>query len=286
MLQVTGLTKYYGKICGVHDLDFEIAAGEIFGLVGPDGAGKSTALRCIMGQIAPNGGEVLLDEHLFDRRTPKRRAVVGYLPGAITLYDGMRVGDVIRYHGAFYKSIDETRLGRLIRRLDIDMTKKTDEISAEELKKVGIALALMHRPKLIVLDEPALGLAPMAQETLFEILREEKQRGAAILYASANLGEVRRLCDRAAVLRAGRIVLMDEIANVVNGFVHLVSVECEDPAIAQRLGGMAIERKGEMTRFLYEGQPDELIKALSGLHVKRLLIEEPPLEDVMEQYYQ
>ena len=286
MLQVTGLTKYYGKICGVHDLNFEIAAGEIFGLVGPEGAGKSTALRSIMGQIAPNGGEVLLDEHLFDRRTPKRKAVAGFLPSEVMLYDDMRVGDVIRYHGTFYKNIDENRLGKLIRRLEIDMTKKTDVLSAEERKKVGLVLALMHRPKLIVLDEPAKDLAPMAKEMLFAILREEKQRGAAILYASDNLGEVRRLCDSAAMLRSGHIVLIDEIANVVNGFVHLITLECEDQTIAQRLGGTAIEREGETVRFLYEGQPDELIKALSGLHVKRLLIEEPPLDDILENYYQ
>lgn len=286
MLQVSGLTKYYGKTRGVHDLSFEIAAGEIFGLVGPKGAGKTTALRCIMGRIATNGGEVLLDEHLFDRRTPKRRAVVGYLPDEIALYDGMRVGEVIRYHGSFYKNVDEVRLGNLIRRLDIDMLKPVGALDMEERKKTGLVLALMHRPKLIVLDEAAEGLAPMAQETVFEILREEKQRGASILYASGSLSEVRRLCDKAAVLRDGKVILVDEIANVVNGFVHLVTLECPDPAIAQRLGGMAIEREGDTVRFLYEGEPDELIRALSGLHVKRLLIEEPPLDDVMDQYYQ
>lgn len=286
MLQVTGLTKYFGKICGVHDLNFEIAAGEIFGLVGPDGAGKSTALRCIMDMIAKNGGEVLLEGRLFDRHTPKRRAAVGYLGSDISLYDGMHVGEVIRHQGSFYKNIDETRLGRLIRRLEIDMMRPVEALTDEERQKVGIVLALMHRPKLILLDEPANGLEPMTQEMLFSILREEKKRGAAVLYATGSLSEARRICGRAAILRDGRIHLMDEIDNLVNGFVHLVTLECPDPAIAQRLGGTAIEREGEVVRFLYEGEPDALIKELSGVQIKRLLIEEPELEDILRYYYQ
>lgn len=286
MLQVNGLTKYYGKTCGVHDVSFEVAQGEIFGFIGPNGAGKSTTIRCIMDLVPKNSGEVLLDEHPFDRHTPKRKALVGYLPSEVTLYGDMRVRDVIRYHGRFYKKIDQTHLGRMIRRLEIDMSKKIEDLSPGNRKKVGIVLALMHSPKLILMDEATSGLDPLMQEAFYEILREERDRGAAIFFSSHNLSEVRRLCSRVALIRDGRISMMDSIENIVNGFVHLITLECPDNAIAQRLGGTAIEREGETVRFLYEGEPDALIKELSGVHVKRLLVEEPSLEDVFLNYYQ
>jgi len=286
MLQVNGLTKYYGKVRGVHDVSFDVASGEIFGFIGPNGAGKSTTIRCIMDLVPKNGGEVLLDGHVFDRHTPHRKAIVGYLPSEITLYGDLRVRDIIRFNGRFYKNTDEAYLGRLIRRLDIDISRKISDLSLGNRKKVGIALALMHRPKLILMDEASSGLDPLMQEAFYEILREERERGAAIFFSSHNLSEVRRLCDRVAIVREGQIGMMDTIENIVNGFVHLVTLECSDAAVAQRLGGMAIEREGEMVRFLYEGTPDELIRELSGVQVRRLLIEEPSLEDVFLNYYQ
>lgn len=286
MLQVNGLTKYYGNTRGVHDISFSVQPGEIFGLIGPNGAGKSTTIRCVMDLIGRNGGEVLLDGRPFDRHTPKRKALVGYLPSEITLYGDMRVSDVIRYHGAFYRHIDETHLGRLIRRLEIDMTQRVDDLSLGNRKKVGIVLALMHRPRLILMDEASSELDPLMQEAFYSILREERDRGAAIFFSSHNLSEVRRLCSRVAIIRDGEIGMMDTIENIVNGYVHQITLDCADPTVARRLGGTAIEREGDTTRFLYEGEPDELIKELSGLHVRRLLIEEPSLDDVLLNYYQ
>lgn len=286
MLQVEGLTKYYGKNRGVNDLCLEVRAGEILGLLGPFGAGKTTALRCIMDLTSKDGGEVLLNGRRFDRRTPRMRAMVGYLPAESALYPGLRVGDVLRLHSRYYRSVDETYLGRLIRRLEIDIARRVRELTPAGRRKLNIVLALMHRPALILMDEAAVGLDPLTQEALFALLREERERGAAVLYASGSLSEVRRLCDRAAILRDGEIGVTDEVGNLVNGDVHLVTLECADAGVAQRLGSSAIEREGDVTRFLYEGEPDALIKELSGVRVRRLLVEEPSLEDVLDHLFQ
>jgi len=286
MLQVNGLTKYYGNARGIHDVSFAVEYGEVFGLIGPHGAGKSTAIRCMMDLTAKSGGEVLIDERLFDRNTPKRRAAVGCAMQRPALYDEMSVGEVIRFHGAFYRAVDEARLGRLIRRLEIDMTAGIGTLGAAEAKKLALVLALMHKPRVILLDDPMGELMPMDREIVLEILREEKARGTAIVLATDNLADARRICDRAAILRAGQVLIEDRMENLVNGFVQLVTLECADPGIAQRLGGMAIEREGDTVRFLYEGEPAKLIGELAGLQVKRLLIEEPHLDDIIDNYYQ
>jgi len=286
MLKIEGLTKYYGNTLGVRDIDLEVAPGEIFGFLGPNGAGKSTTIRCVMDLINRTAGTVWVDGEVFDRHTPWRKALVGYLPSEARFYGDMRVRDLIAYTGRFYRRIDENRLGMLIRRLEIDVSKGVEELSLGNRKKLGIVLSLMHAPKLLILDEPTSGLDPLMQETFAQILREERARGAAVFLSSHNLAEVRRLCDRVAIVRAGEIAMMDTIGNIVNGSMHQVTLECDDPAVAEKLGGTAIEREGDMVRFLYEGEPGQLIAALAGRNVTRLLVEEPSLEDVFLHYYQ
>ena len=286
MLKIEGLTKYYGATLGVRDISLEVAPGEIFGFLGPNGAGKSTTIRCTMDLINRNAGTVWVDGEVFDRRTPSRKALVGYLPSETRFYGNMRVRDLIAYTGRHYPQIDENRLGMLIRRLELDLSKSVEDLSLGNRKKLGIVLSLMHAPKLLILDEPTSGLDPLMQEAFAQILREERERGAAVFLSSHNLAEVRRLCDRVAMVRAGEIALMDTIGNIVNGSMHQVTLECSDPAVAEKLGGTGIEREGNVVRFLYEGEPEQLIQVLSGTKVTRLLVEEPALEDVFLHYYQ
>lgn len=286
MLQVNGLTKYYGKTRGVHDLQFSVQPGEIFGLVGQNGAGKTTALRCVLDLVPKNGGEVLLNGHPFDRHTSKRKALIGYAPAEPALYGDMTVQELIRYHGAFYRHVDENRLGQIIRRLALDLSQKACALAREERKKAAIVLALMHQPKLLILDEATAGLDMMTREVVYAILDEERQRGTAILCATSDMGEAKRICDRLAIMRDGLIEMQDATENIVNGYIHQVTLECADQTLARRLGGVAIECEGDVIRFLYEGEADELIRALAGTHVRRLLIEEPALEDVFKNFYQ
>lgn len=286
MLRIEGLTKYYGRTLGVKDVSLAVAPGEIFGFIGPNGAGKSTTIRCAMDLIRRGAGEVYVDGKPFSRKTSNRKALVGYLPSEINLYGDMRVRGILAYAASFYPQIDEPRLGRMIRRLELDMSKRVDQLSLGNRKKLGIVLALQHSPKLLILDEATSGLDPLMQEAFYAILREERDRGTAIFFSSHNLTEVRRLCSRVAIIRQGSIRMTDTIENIVNGSMHQITLECGDPTIAQRLGGEAIEREGRWTRFLYEGEPDKLIAELAKTKVDRLLIEEPTLEDVFLHYYQ
>lgn len=285
MLEVQNLTKYYGTVRGVLDLNFRVEAGEIFGFIGPNGAGKSTTIRCIMDILSRTSGEVLLDGRPFHRHTPKRKAVVGYLPSEVNLYGDMRVGALVRYYSSFYHRIDQEYVGRLLRRLAVDVAKPVRELSLGNRKKVGIVLALMHRPKLLLLDEASSGLDPLMQEAFYGILREERDRGTAILFSSHNLSEVRRLCDRVAIIREGEIAMVDTIENIVNGYVHRVTIECDDAALPSRLGAADISREGNTMTFLYEGEPDRLLQEMRSTHVTRLLVEEAPLEDVFMHFY-
>lgn len=211
IIKTTKLTKYYGKARGIIDLDLTVTQGEFFGFIGPNGAGKSTTIRTLLGLIAPTTGSTMI----FGKDITKEKETVlqdiGYLPSETLFYQGMKVKDLLKLSADLRKK-DCTAESRLLcKRLQLDTSRKVDDLSFGNRKKVAIVCALQHQPKLLVLDEPTGGLDPLMQKEFFDILRERNKKGTTILLSSHVLSEIQRNCTRAAIIRDGRIIACNSV---------------------------------------------------------------------------
>ena len=178
ILEIKNLTKYYGKILGVEDLSLELKKGEAFGFIGPNGAGKSTTIRLIMNHIIKDKGTVLFNGQEFDKNNILVKKYIGYLPSEIVVYEDLTVKGMLDYHETFYDNLKNIHKRRqeLVKRLKLDETKRCEDLSLGNLKKLGIVLALMHEPNLVILDEPTSGLDPIIKQELYyrEVVNNQK----------------------------------------------------------------------------------------------------------------
>ncbi|MDD3187183.1 MAG: ABC transporter ATP-binding protein [Bacilli bacterium] len=282
MLVIDRLTKYYGKTLAVNNLSFSVKPGEIFGLIGPNGAGKSTTIRSILKLININNGSIMIDGiDINDSQDYKNN--IGYLPSEVSLYPEMTVKQIFAYSDSFYEKECLNRAYLLSQELDINLSKKIEDLSFGNLKKVGIVLAMMHEPKLLILDEPTTGLDPLKQEVFLDLLKEEKKKGTTILFSSHNLNEVKKICDRVGILREGVLVDIEEVSNLVlNDFV-IVTIFGDYSKM--NFVKNVIAKNGKMVKFIYRGETSELIKNLNLFVFDKVLIEEPSLEEIFMHYY-
>lgn len=283
MLKIDGLTKYYGNIKGVENLSLEVNNGEIFGFIGPNGAGKSTTIRSIMGLLKVNAGNIYINNKLFNGQN-EIKEIIGYLPSEINLYDNYTVINLIKYNNAFYKKDCMKKANNLLVKLKLDKNKKVDELSLGNLKKLAIILTLMHDPKLIIMDEATSGLDPLVQDTFYEILREEKQKGNTIFFSSHNLNEVKKLCDRIAIIKDGNLIEVKE-NDFINGNVLMVNIISDDVNKIIKDLDLDIKTKDNEIRFSYSEDMNKLLKILSKYNINNLTIEEPDIEEVFMHYY-
>jgi len=207
-ITLTNVTKYYGrsKKPAVHDLSLAIQKGEVYGLLGANGAGKTTALRMIMDFIRPSSGSITLFGKDSRRGGGGSRAYVGYLPGDVILPKGATGREFLAYLGKLSGKVDRTYQDRLVERFEAQLDKKMSQLSKGNRQKIGIIQALMHRPDVLILDEPTSGLDPLMQERFYQTIGEARERGAAILLSSHSFEEVERLCDRIGIIRKGEFV--------------------------------------------------------------------------------
>ncbi len=285
-LRVENLTKYYGKTLGVKNLSLTVNKGEIFGFIGSNGAGKSTTIRCIMNLINKTEGSVYVNGELFTKDKIEIFRKIGYLPSEIQLYDDLTVKEMIDYSASFYKTIDMNYVNFLVERLELDVSKRLEDLSLGNRKKLGIVLCLMHDPELIIMDEATSGLDPLMQEAFYEILQEERDKGKTIFFSSHNLSEVRRLCNRIGIIKEGQLITIDTVDNLTRSNILIVTLDCDSNQVAEKLGARVISQSGSLIKFIYDGDTDTLISALQGIKISRLLVEEPSLEEIFMHYYQ
>ena len=214
MIRIMHLTKNYGKARGVTDLTLHVPAGSCFGFIGPNGAGKSTTIRTLLGLISPTSGsaEVLGLDCVKDR--PAILAQVGYMPSEAMFYPDMRVSEVIRLSAGLRKRDCREEAGALCEALELNVRKRIRELSLGNRKKVSIVCAMQHRPRLYVLDEPTSGLDPLVQRAFWSQVEQRRKEGAAVFLSSHVLYEVQRYCDRAAVIREGRLIVEGSTAEL------------------------------------------------------------------------
>ena len=286
ILEIKNLTKSYGKSRGVIDVNLEIEKGTIYGFIGPNGAGKSTTIKCIMNLINKNSGEVFIDGKLFLKKNNELKKKIGYLPSEIHLYDELKVKEMIKYSESFYKKDCSKRVSELVDKLDIDTNKKIEELSLGNLKKVGIVLALMHEPEIVIMDEATSGLDPLMQEAFYEILIEEKKKGTTIFFSSHILSEIKRICDKVAIIKEGKIINIDDMNNIEDSDVVRIKITSDyNNDIVKELKLSEDSIKNETLEFIYKDDINNLMKILSKYNIKKLLIEELDIEEIFIHYY-
>jgi len=291
IVELHGLTKRYGKRRGIEDLTFSIEEGEIFGFIGPNGAGKSTTIRTLLNLIRPTAGTATIFGKDIVRDSRDIRREVGYLPGEVHYYDDMKAADLLRYSAGFYGKPDESRMRHLAERLGLDLSRRIADLSFGNRKKVGIIQALLHRPRLLMLDEPTGGLDPLMQHAFFDLLREERERGATVFFSSHILGEVQRLCGRVAVIREGRLVRVESVSALIKTGYKTVTltfppdIKPEPVRETELAGVMRQEQSGNALTLLFAGNVRDLLDWARRLPITDIHIAEPSLEDVFMHEY-
>ncbi len=292
-VEIKKLTKNYGKARGITELDLVVKEGDIFGFIGPNGAGKSTTIRTLLGLIAPTSGDAKVLGHDIRTEMTKILAETGYLPSEINFYSGMKVKDVLRYSADIRRKKCDEKAMKLVKRLDLDLNKKVDDLSLGNRKKVGIITALQHSPRLLILDEPTSGLDPLMQREFFEILKEENENGTTVFLSSHVLSEVQNHCKTAAFIRDGRVLMHDEVSKLEAAGTKKVYIKIapssEDGALdaLNQLKGISDIEKGRNTlSFIYQGDASLLIGELARYKLMDVSITEPSLEDIFMRFYE
>ncbi|RTZ97366.1 MAG: hypothetical protein DSY89_10970, partial [Deltaproteobacteria bacterium] len=206
---------------GIIDVSLQVEEGEIFGFIGPNGAGKSTTIRLLLGLIFPTSGSACIFGKDAIKDGLEIRQYIGYLPSEVFYYEGMKVIDLLKYSASFYPGDHTQRLHELAAYMELDMNRKIEDLSYGNKKKVGIVQGLLHSPKLLLLDEPTLGLDPLMQRKFFDLIRQENARGVTIFFSSHILGEVQRLCNRVGILQQGKLVA-EAIEEIDEGVVEAI----------------------------------------------------------------
>ena len=287
ILRVVQLCKNYGKTKGIEDLSLELNDGEIFGLIGPNGAGKSTTIRSIMNVINKSYGEVYFNDQLLDKNNIEAKKLIGYLPSEVFLYEDMSVKQMLDYHASFFKEDLSERRKELVKLLNVDEKKKIEDLSLGNLKKVGIILALMHNPKLLILDEPSSGLDPIMQQTFYELLLQEKAKGTTIIYSTHILSEVSKICDRVGIIKDSHLVKIEDVDSLNNNRLTFIKITSEDnEKIKEALNLETYELGKNTIRFKYDKDVNSLLRVLTNFNIDRMLIEKPTIEEIFMHYYQ
>jgi ABC-2 type transport system ATP-binding protein len=288
IIEVKNLTKFYGKNRGIVDVSFNVLKGEIFGFIGPNGSGKSTTIRTLLELLHPTSGEALIFGKNAIESSKEIMFDVGYLPSEVNYYDNMKVIDLLNYSASFYKKDCSERIKELCLIMDLDSSRKIDELSYGNKKKVGIVQALLHSPKLLILDEPTGGLDPLMQQKFFNLLKEENKKGVTIFFSSHVLSEVQKICDRVGIIKEGKIVKIEKIHDINKNNYKRFKVETKskldsDYFSMDEVTDLVVNNNTHS--FIYKGDLDKVFKKISEVSLNNIIVSEPDLEEVFMHYY-
>jgi ABC-2 type transport system ATP-binding protein len=289
IIQIEKLTKSYGTHRGVVDIDLDVADGEAFGFLGPNGAGKTTTIRVLLDHLRPTSGRAVVFgiESTADPVAIHRR--VGYLPGEFTLYDKLTGGQTIEYFANLRGGVDVAYQASLVERLDVDPSRKFKEYSKGNKQKIGLIVALQHRPDLLILDEPTSGLDPLVQQTFYEIIREAKAEGRTIFLSSHILSEVEKTCDRVAIIRDGRLAKVDRVEALRDLAHHQVELrftgEVPVGVFAAIPGVSDVTAEGQTLKMRVSGPITPVVRAAAEYDLLDFVSREPSLEETFLAQY-
>jgi ABC-2 type transport system ATP-binding protein len=289
-IETFGLTKAYGSFLALQDLTLTVERGELFGFLGPNGAGKSTTIRTLLDLIRPTSGSARIMGFDCQAESVEARKQVGYLAGEVKLYDNMRGRDMIELVANLRgHAVNREAVAELVSELELDTSKHVKTYSKGNRQKLGIVLALMDRPPVLLLDEPTSGLDPLVQHTVVNLFRKEADRGATVFFSSHIMSEVQELCDRVAILRDGRLVTVSTVDALRGRSVRraIVDFDGDPPAPGDFTGDdiREVSRSGQRLEYEIAGGYDAFIKALARFTVADIEITQPQLEDIILGFY-
>lgn len=286
VIEIQGLTKYYGKTIGVKNVSFAVEKGEIFGFVGPNGAGKSTTIKLLFNLIYPTAGKAEILGHDVVLKSKQLKEFTAYVPTEVRFYEGFTVKKLLHTTMEFYQVKEITELHRLCQFFELQLNKKITQLSMGNKKKVSIVSALLANPQVLIMDEPTNGLDPLMQKRLFEELKRRTAKGLTVLLSSHNLSEIEEYCSRVAFIKEGKILAVENLqsqrqpAKIVTawskkGFTQLLNLDLE-----------IIDKSETKIVFAYSGSPKVLVEALAQAELDDFIVENRSLEDQFMALYE
>jgi ABC-2 type transport system ATP-binding protein len=288
-IQINDLTKFYGKTRGIEHVNMQVEEGEIFGFIGPNGAGKSTTIRILLNLIFPTFGSARIMGMDVTGESGKIAKLTGYVPSDANAYPEMKVKDFLEYCMRFYDKAEEKTISRMAEIFDLDLSRKIGDLSMGNRKKVSILQALVHKPRLLILDEPTTGLDPLIQSRFFDFLHAENREGMTIFFSSHILSEIQMFCKRVAIIREGSIAKIEDIETLRRRQLRKIKISFMDKTVPRgfNIAGMekVLSSVDQTLIFMYSGRIDDLIFNLRDLKLEDMTIEEPSLEEIFMHYY-
>jgi ABC-2 type transport system ATP-binding protein len=291
VIQTNKLTHRYGKFTAIQDLDLQVYQGEIFGFLGPNGAGKTTTIRTLLDFIRPSEGSATIFGLDSVRDSVAIRRRLGYLPSELTLLDNWTGVEYIRWLEQVHDCTCMAEAQRLAERLDFDLKRSLKGMSSGMKRKMGLIVALAHKPELLILDEPTTGLDPLMQQVFHEMVHEARDEGRTMFLSSHNLPEVEHICNRVGIIRSGRLEAVETIANLMRVSFRWLTLTMNEPmpqngfSAIPGISDLVVDGNNVRMRVTGETDIDALIKQAAQYTVKDIRIEQPTLEEVFLTYY-
>jgi ABC-2 type transport system ATP-binding protein len=289
-IETAGLTKFYGAQRGIEDLHLRVEPGEVFGYLGPNGAGKTTTIRLLLDLIRPTRGRASIVGHDVSAESVEARRLTGYLPGELKPPAQSTAAGFLAYLGRLRGGVDRRVIEALAERLDLDLRRRIGDLSKGNKQKVGVVAAFMHDPAVLILDEPTTGLDPIRQEDVLDLVRERAAAGRTVFLSSHELDQVEHVAGRVGIVRDGRLVAVESIAELKERAIRKVEVRLAGAADGiERLrevpGVESFARDGDVVRLEVHGSMDALVKELAKVPVQTLTSEPPELDEIFLSYY-
>jgi ABC-2 type transport system ATP-binding protein len=285
-----GLTKHYGEVRALVDLDLEVRMGEVFGFLGPNGAGKTTMIRSILDLIHPTAGRATIVGLDSRADSVEIRNHIGYLPSDLSMYPNLTGRDMITYFANLRGGVDRAYVDQLSSRLEAELAKKVGDLSSGNRQKVGLVLAFMSRPRLIIMDEPSSGLDPLVQREFQSMMREVAAEGRAVFLSSHTLSEVQRVADRVGIIRNGHLVDVEFVDDLRSKAIRTVELQFDTPveaAVFEAVPGVRdVEVASHHATMSFDGQMDALLRtATEHYTLVDVNTQEADLEEIFLEYY-
>jgi ABC-2 type transport system ATP-binding protein len=289
-IHTDGLTKHYGDVKALVDLSLDIRPGEIFGFLGPNGAGKTTMIRTILDEIRPTAGRASILGMDTHSQSVEIRKHIGYVPGDLAMYPNLTGRDTLTYFANLRDGVDWSYVESLADRLDADLEKKVGDLSSGNRQKVGLIQAFMNQPQLLIMDEPSSGLDPLVQREFQRMMREVAAEGRTVFLSSHTLSEVQRVANRVGIIRHGKLIAVETVADLRSKAIRTVNIFFDGPVDAAEFKGLPGVREAvsqnEHVTLSFDGQMETLLKVVTErFHVLDITTHEADLEEIFLTYY-
>lgn len=289
VIRTEKLVKNFGRRGGVQNLTLEVEPGEVYGLLGTQGAGKTTTVRMLLDFVRPTSGRALVLGQDVHKHSLDIRRQVGFLPALFSFHGGLSGEACLRYLAALRGDVSWNYACELSERLGIRLGRKFSDFTRSEKQKLGLVQAFMHRPELLILDEPARGLDPEAQNAFFHLVAEARREGRSVFLATQSLHDVERICDRVAVLHQGRLIAVERTVRLRGRSLRKVEMRFAGPVSLDLFAGLNnvenVRLDDNLLSCTVRGDPDSLIKIASQYRVTDMICQQPGLEEVVDSYY-